>query len=81
MGVGWGNQPMLNKKGDNEMEEFEKDLAILINKHSIENKSDTPDFVLARYLVKCLQSYESAILKRDEWYYDEKPDELGFIDK
>ena len=63
------------------MEEFEKDLTILINKHSIESESDTPDFVLAKYLVKCLQAYESTVVKRDEWYYDEKPEELGFIDK
>jgi hypothetical protein len=63
------------------MEEFEKDLTVLINKHSVESESDTPDFVLAKYLVKCLQAYELTVVRRDEWYYGEKSEDLGLIDK
>ena len=30
---------------------FERELASLINRHSLENDSNTPDWVLAKYLV------------------------------
>ena len=39
-------------RGD--MEEFKKELAQLINKHSMENGSNTPDFILAEFLVHSL---------------------------
>ena len=49
-------------------EEFRKDLESLINKHSIENGSDTPDFMLAEYLLRCLAAYERVIAQREKWY-------------
>ena len=48
------------RTSDKKMAEFKKDLEHLINKHSIENGSDTPDFILANYLCNCLISYENA---------------------
>ena len=48
--------------------EFEKDLTILINKYSIENGSNTPDFILSRYLVNCLNDYTAAVNSREAWY-------------
>ena len=39
------------------MKDFEKDLSDLINAHSLENASDTPDFILAEYLVACLEAF------------------------
>jgi hypothetical protein len=50
------------------MENFEKELESLINKHSMENASDTPDFILARYLYRCLQTFNDIIHKRENWY-------------
>jgi len=50
------------------MSEFEEELAALINKHSMENGSDTPDFVLARYLLGCLSVWNTALSQRREWY-------------
>ena len=50
------------------MSEFEKELTIVINKHSQENGSDTPDFILAKYLFWCLQNFNEAIRHREEWY-------------
>jgi len=47
---------------------FEKELSDLINKHSIENNSNTPDFLLAKYLIGCLTVYASATQARDDWY-------------
>ena len=50
------------------MEDFEKELTMLINKYSIESGSDTPDFMLAKFLIKCLHAYEVTISNRDDWY-------------
>jgi len=47
---------------------FEKELQLLINRHSLENASDTPDFVLARYLRVCLENWSTCIKDRDSWY-------------
>jgi len=45
-----------------------KDIEQAINKHSIENGSDTPDFVLAEYLTDCLRAFDKATVRREEWY-------------
>lgn len=47
------------------MEQFKKELCSLINKHSKENDSNTPDFVIAEYLVCCLESFNQAVKNRD----------------
>ena len=39
---------------------FERELCALINKHGIERGSNTPDWVLARLLMRTLDSYECA---------------------
>lgn len=49
------------------MSDFEKDLENLINKHSKENASNTPDFLLAEYLSSCLINYNNVVSKRDKW--------------
>lgn len=41
-----------------------RDIATVINRHSRENHSDTPDFVLARYLMSCLRAFELATERR-----------------
>ena len=50
------------------MDEFRKELEHLINKHSYENGSDTPDFILADYLRDCLNAFDSAVRKRETWW-------------
>ena len=47
---------------------FKRELKKLINQHSRENESDTPDFILAQYMLSCLEAYEKAIKLRDEWF-------------
>jgi len=39
-----------------------------INRCSRENISNTPDFILAEYLLSCLAAFESASRRREEWY-------------
>lgn len=46
---------------------FRKDLEVLINKHSMENVCDTPDFILAEYLTSCLYSYGKTVNNRTHW--------------
>ncbi len=36
-----------------------------INRVSAENGSDTPDFILADYLVACLEAFDAALRKRE----------------
>ena len=50
---------------------FSKELAALLNKYSAENRSGTPDFLLASYLLTCLTNYEEVIVARDAWHSPE----------
>ena len=54
--------------GSDKKERFANELITLINRHSMENGSDTPDFILAQYLKKCLEAYEYAAKSRDKWF-------------
>lgn len=44
------------------------DIEEAINKHSAESGSDTPDFILAEYLVDCLAAFDKAMKRRSSWY-------------
>lgn len=44
---------------------FRKELEQLINRYSIENKSNTNDFVLANYIIDCLDAYSKAKIHND----------------
>lgn len=39
-----------------------------INCESRENASNTPDFILASYLMACLETFEAAVNARERWY-------------
>lgn len=39
-----------------------------INSVSAENGSNTPDFILADYMMACLAAFDCATVRRDEWY-------------
>ncbi|TAK89327.1 MAG: hypothetical protein EPO06_11720 [Burkholderiaceae bacterium] len=41
-----------------------QELTALLNRHSVEQFSDTPDHVLAQYLIASLRAYESAVQAR-----------------
>ena len=47
---------------------FEEELRRLINCHSVENESNTPDFVLAAYIRDCLNAFTKATAGRDRYY-------------
>lgn len=45
---------------------FFTDLMALLNRYSKENVSNTSDFILATFLIRVLDSYEAAVVLRDE---------------
>jgi hypothetical protein len=47
---------------------LQKDFEHCINRNSIENESNTPDFVLAEYLVACVEAWNVGCRARDKWY-------------
>ena len=47
---------------------FEQELKHLLNKYSMENDSNTPDFILAEYMHTCLTSFNLATRAREHWY-------------
>ena len=47
---------------------FEKKLESLLNECSMENGSNTPDFILAKYLQDCLTAFNTALQSRERWY-------------
>ena len=42
-------------------DQFVKELESLLNKYSIDNECETPDYILAEYLYDVLQSYQNAL--------------------
>ncbi len=54
--------------GFNNTSEFERDLAAIINKHSMEQSSNTPDFILARFLARVLDAYGESVGANHEWH-------------
>ena len=47
---------------------FQDEIRAVINKHSKEKGSDTPDFILAEYLVRCLETFDYAIRCRSVYH-------------
>jgi len=45
-----------------------QDFATAINKVSAENGSNTPDFILANYLMMCLENFDHIVKMHDDWY-------------
>jgi hypothetical protein len=54
-------------KGD-DMSSFKERLEALLNSNSMEEGSNTPDFVLAEFLSTCLRAFNEATVRRDTWY-------------
>lgn len=51
-----------------EVKTLRQDLEDVINRHSAENESNTPDFILAGFLVDCLETFDHAVRAREKWY-------------
>lgn len=40
----------------------------VLSRYSAENASDTPDYVLAHFLMGCLAAWNEAVRERERWY-------------
>ena len=49
-------------------DEFKRRITTLINEMSLENESDTPDFILASYLVTAFENFNLVTKARTAWY-------------
>ena len=58
------------------MTDFKTELTELINRHSRENDSNTPDWILAQYVLGCVFAFNQAVQQRETWYgRDARPSE------
>ena len=57
-------------------DEIARKFSKVINIDSLENDSDTPDYILGYYLVDCLEAFNQAFKQRREHYsYEGKSDQ------
>lgn len=47
---------------------LDQELTKLLNRYSRENASETPDYILADYMLGCLEAFERAVVERDRWH-------------
>lgn len=45
-----------------------EEIRAALNRYSAENGSNTPDFILAQYLLGCLAAFDAAVSQRAAWY-------------
>lgn len=57
----------MRKRNPQKRKQLVDEIARTINRCSAEGGSDTPDFILAEYLVGCLEAFEHATTSRDRW--------------
>lgn len=50
------------------MSELREQIEGAINSCGAENGSNTPDYILAQYLINCLEAFDYATKARDDWY-------------
>jgi len=48
--------------------DFRQELQELLNKYSMENGSDTPDFLLAEFIENMLMAFDISVNNREKWY-------------
>ena len=57
---------------------FTDELTSCLNRHSQENASSTPDYMLAQFLESCLAAWNTGVQQRETWYgRDARPASFG----
>lgn len=51
-----------------EHDTLKEELRALLNRHSRENASNAPDFILAEFMLTCLAAFEHATVERGQWW-------------
>ena len=52
--------------------DFRSELCDLLNHHSAENRSDTPDWILRDFICDSLRAFDKAVRQRAKFYGNEK---------
>lgn len=50
---------------------FHAELTTLLNKHNVDTHTNTPDFILAQYLMASLSALSLTIFSREAWSHKE----------
>jgi hypothetical protein len=50
------------------MEEFERELTSLINKHNLDSISNTPDYIIAKAMIGFYSTLSESIAARSKWF-------------
>jgi hypothetical protein len=67
------SNPETAESADSPVEEsLHRPLARLLNIACRENASDTPDFILAQFMLQCLIAFEQASNERRAWHGEER---------
>lgn len=51
-----------------EQTKFRLELEQVINRNNVEIGSNTPDFILAEYLLQSIDAFDKAVKAREQWY-------------
>ena len=46
----------------------EEEIRQVLNRYCAEAPSNTPDYILAKYLIDCLKAFNEAVSVRNQWY-------------
>ena len=60
---------MITVEERQDYQEIVRDIARVVNKYSLEQESQTPDYILAEYMLKSLSDLNRLMRDRDYWYY------------
>jgi hypothetical protein len=61
-------QPLTPSEWAERQERFRRDLVAVLNRHCKENDSDTPDWILADYIIGCMNAWNNSSRMRDKWW-------------
>lgn len=65
-----------------EFNKFKKEVNKLINRYSIENTCNTPDFILSEFICSSLKCFIDSVRKKDKWFdFDPWKDKNGLNSK
>jgi hypothetical protein len=65
---GWARLERQAAQSGRPTDDLRRDLAAVVNRHSRENLSNTPDFLLAEFMLNALEAAELFTAERDRWY-------------
>ena len=60
---------MITVEERQDYQEIVRDIARVVNKYSLEQESQTPDYILAEYMLKSLSDLNRLMRDRDYWYF------------